>query len=220
MPVRKGGYWYYTRTVEGQQYGIHCRRAVAAGEVDPPSDRGRQPAAGEEVLLDGNVEAGDSEFFALGTFDVSPDGHLLAYSVDLAGDERFTLRVKDLRTGEVLPDEVSNVFYGSAWSRDGATLFYLTVDEAWRPYRVWRHTVGAPATGDVVVLRGAGRAVLGRRRPEPVRGVHRHRRAQQGDQRGARDPGRRRRTRRRRWSRPAARASSTTWSTTPAATGS
>ncbi len=151
VPVRKGGYWYYTRTVEGLQYGIHCRRAVAPGEVDPPSTDDGSPLPGEEILLDGNVEAGDSEFFALGTFDVSPDGHLLAFAVDLAGDERFTLRVKDLRTGTVLPEEVSNVFYGSAWSRDGAALFYLTVDDAWRPYRLWRHPVGAPESGDVIV---------------------------------------------------------------------
>ncbi len=152
VPVRKGDFWYYTRTVEGLQYGIHCRRAVAPGEVDPPPTDDGTPLPGEEVLLDGNVEAGDSEFFALGTFDVSPDGHLLAFSVDLAGDERFTLRVKDLRTGTVLPDEVSNVFYGSAWSRDGAVLFYLTVDDAWRPYRLWRHTVGAQSSSDVIVF--------------------------------------------------------------------
>jgi oligopeptidase B len=152
VPARKGGFWYYTRTVEGQQYSIHCRRAVAAGEVDPPSTADGGPLAGEEVLLDGNSEAGDSEFFALGTFNVSPDGTLLAYSVDRAGDERFTLRIKDLRTGELLPDEVANVFYGSAWSVDGSTLFYLTVDDAWRPDRVWRHTVGSPPADDVVIF--------------------------------------------------------------------
>ena len=107
MPVRKGGYWYYARTVEGQQYAdpLPAGGRRRARSTRPPL-RTAAPLPGEEVLLDGNVEAGDSEFFALGTFDVSPDGDLLAYSVDLAGDERFTLRVKDLRTGEVLPDEV------------------------------------------------------------------------------------------------------------------
>ena len=151
VPVRKAGYWYYARTVEGLQYPIHCRRAVADREVDPPSTEDGSPLPGEEVLLDGNAEAGDSEFFALGTLDVSPDGNRLAYSVDLAGDERFTLRVKNLRTGEVLPDEVSNVFYGSAWSLDSSTLFYLTVDASWRPHRVWRHAVGTDPTGDALV---------------------------------------------------------------------
>jgi oligopeptidase B len=152
LPTRKGSYWYYTRTVEGRQYGIHCRRLVEDGETVPPSTEDGRPLPGEQVLLDGNAEAGDGEFFAIGALTVSPDGNRLAYSVDLTGDERFTLRIKDLRTGEVLADEVTNVFYGAAWSADGSTLFYLTVDEAWRPYRVWRHHVGSAATDDVLVL--------------------------------------------------------------------
>jgi oligopeptidase B len=151
VPNRKGGYWYYTRTVEGQQYGIQCRRAVRPGEVDPPSTADGAPLDGEEVLLDGNQLAEGHDFFALGTFDISPDGRRLAYSTDFSGDERFTLRIKDLGTGELLPDEVPDTFYGTAWSADGSMLFYLTVDDAWRPYRVWRHAVGTPATEDVVV---------------------------------------------------------------------
>jgi oligopeptidase B len=149
VPSRKGAYWYYTRTAEGSQYGIHCRRAVAPGETVPP-DGG--PLDGEEVLLDGNVLAEGHEFFALGTYDVSPDGRRLAYSVDFAGDERFTLQVKDLTTGELLADAVPEVSYGSAWSADGSVLFYMTVDDAWRPYRVWRHVIGTPATDDVIVF--------------------------------------------------------------------
>jgi oligopeptidase B len=151
VPTRKSGHWYYTRTVEGQQYGIHCRRAVRPGEMDPPSTEAGTPLEGEEVLLDGNKLAEGHEFFSLGTFDISPDGRWLAYSTDYTGDERFTLRIKDLSTGAELADEVPDTFYGSAWSHDGSTLFYLTVDEAWRPYRVWRHTVGTPATDDVTV---------------------------------------------------------------------
>ncbi|MDG4827896.1 S9 family peptidase [Solwaraspora sp. WMMD1047] len=151
VPVRKGGHWYYTRTVEGQQYGIHCRRAIRDGETDPPIPTDGAPLDGEEILLDGNVLGEGHEFFALGTFDVSPDGRRLAYSTDFSGDERFTLRVKDLQTGELLGDEVPDVFYGSAWSADGSSLFYLTVDEAWRPYRVWRHQVGSPSSDDVTV---------------------------------------------------------------------
>src|SRR5215467_9833066 len=136
VPTRKGGYWYYTRTVEGKQYGIHCRRAVAPNETAPPSTSDGSPLPGEEILLDENLEAGGSDFFALGTFDVSPDGSLLAYSVDLEGDERFTLRVKDLRTGSLLPDTKERIGYGSAWSADGSTVFYLIVDEMWRPHQV------------------------------------------------------------------------------------
>jgi len=151
VPVRKGGYWYYSRSVEGLQYSIYCRRGVLPGEADPPSTEDGQPLDGEEVLLDGNQLAEGHEFFALGTFDVSPDSRWLAYSVDFAGNERFTMHVKDLTTGEVLPDRVEDVFHGSAWSLDGSTLFYMTVDEAWRPYRAWRHIVGTAAATDVIV---------------------------------------------------------------------
>ncbi|MGN9913183.1 S9 family peptidase [Phytohabitans sp. LJ34] len=155
VPTRKGDHWYYTRTVEGQQYGIHCRRAVRDGETEPPSTEDGTPLDGEEALLDGNALAEGHDFFSLGTFDISSDGRWLAYSTDFAGDERFTLRVKDLSTGEVLADEVPGTFYGSAWSADGSTLFYLTVDEAWRPYRVWRHAVGTAASDDVIVYEEA-----------------------------------------------------------------
>ncbi len=151
VPTRKGGHWYYTRTVEGQQYGVQCRRVVHDGETDPPVSRDGAPLADEEVLLDGNVLAAGHDFFALGAFDVSPDGRWLAYSTDFSGDERFTLRVKDLSTGELLPDEVPGTFYGTAWSADASVLFYVTVDDAWRPHRVWRHTLGTPASEDVVV---------------------------------------------------------------------
>ncbi|MFG1886760.1 S9 family peptidase [Micromonospora sp. NPDC049051] len=151
VPSRKGGYWYYTRTVEGQQYGVQCRRAVRDGETEPPLSTDGAPLDGEEVLLDGNVVAEGHDFFALGAFDVSPDGRWLAYSTDFSGDERFTLRVKDLSTGELLPDEVPDTFYGTAWSADASVLFYVTVDETWRPNRVWRHTLGTASSEDVVV---------------------------------------------------------------------
>ncbi|MFV2088825.1 S9 family peptidase [Micromonospora sp. LOL_021] len=151
VPTRKGDHWYYTRTVEGQQYGIHCRLAVRPGESAPPATVDGVSIDGEEILLDGNALAEGHDFFALGTFDVSPDGRWLAYSTDFSGDERFTLRIKDLSTGEVLPDEVPSTFYGTAWSADGSALFYLTVDDAWRPYRVWRHQVGTGADRDVIV---------------------------------------------------------------------
>ncbi|MBE1485754.1 S9 family peptidase [Plantactinospora soyae] len=151
VPTRKNGYWYYTRTVEGQQYGIHCRRAAQDGETDPPMPDDGTPIPGEQILLDGNALAEGHDFFSMGAFDISPDGRWLAYSTDFDGDERFTLRVKDLSTDEVLDDEVPDTFYGSAWSADGSTLFYLTVDESWRPYRVWRHVVGTAADTDEIV---------------------------------------------------------------------
>jgi oligopeptidase B len=149
VPARKGGYWYYSRTVEGQQYRIHCRLAVRPGQTDPPLTEG-VPLEGEQVLLDENELAEGHDFFALGTFDVSPDDRLLAYSTDVTGDERFTLRVKNLVTGDLLPDEITNTFYGSAWATDNATIFYLTIDDAWRPHRVWRHAVGEQRDDELV----------------------------------------------------------------------
>ena len=154
VPTRKGGWWYFSRTVEGKQYAAHCRCPVGIGagqDWTPPTVDGDDALPGEQVLLDGNLEAEGHEFFSLGTFDVSPDGQLLAYSTDFVGDERYTLRVKDLGTGELLPDEVPDTFHSTTWSRDASTVFYVTVDEAWRPYKVWRHRLGTPVTDDEVV---------------------------------------------------------------------
>jgi oligopeptidase B len=155
VPVRDRGWWYYARTVEGKQYAVHCRRAARPDDDGPPIREDGGPLDGEEILLDGNEVAGDNPFFAIGAFDVSPDGRLLAYSTDLDGDERYTMRFKDLVTGEITADEIPDTFYGSAWSADGSALFYITVDDAWRPFRVWRHMIGTPASRDVVVYEEA-----------------------------------------------------------------
>ena len=152
VPTRKGNWWYYARTMAGKQYAVHCRREVRPGDSSPPMTLDGAPLDGEEVLLDGNELAGDGEFFSLGMLATSPDGRLLAYSTDFAGSERFTVRIKDLATGTVLPDEIPDTFYGCAWSLDGSALFYITVDDAWRPYRVSRHLVGSPAADDVIVF--------------------------------------------------------------------
>lgn len=155
VPTRRRGWWYYTRTVEGQQYAVHCRRAVAGPDERPPMTEDGSALDGEEVLLDGNQIAGDHAYFGLGAFSVSPDGTKLAYSTDYAGDERYTMRFKDLVTGEVAADEIPDTYYGSAWSRDGSVLFYVTVDDAWRPYRIWRHVLGTPVADDVIVFEEA-----------------------------------------------------------------
>jgi oligopeptidase B len=160
VPARKGRWWYYARTIEGQQYALHCRRAVQPDDDAPPlapdgAGQNGDALPGEEVLLDGNELAAGKDFFSLGALSVSPDGRLLAYSTDFAGDERFTLRVKNLDTGELAPDEIPNTFYGAAWSLDGRALFYVTVDDAWRPHRVWRHLVGTPHTEDTVIFEEA-----------------------------------------------------------------
>ncbi|WP_205328380.1 S9 family peptidase [Glycomyces sp. YM15] len=149
VPVRKRGWWYYGRTEEGKQYGIQCR-LKADGDTPPEIEAGTA-IEGEEILVDGNELAEGHDFFSLGTCDVSPDGNLLAYAVNYSGDERFTLRFKDLRTGDDFPDDIPNVFYGGSWSLDGSVFFYTKVDDAWRPYQVWRHVLGEHEDKDVLV---------------------------------------------------------------------
>ncbi|MEU7748308.1 S9 family peptidase [Nonomuraea sp. NPDC049158] len=147
VPSRKGEWWYFSRTEEGKQYAVSCR--VPADGETPPAVTPGERLDREQVILDGNELAGDSAFFSVGTSAITPDGTMLAYSTDYKGDERFTLRFKSLETGELLDDEIENVFYGGAWSADGSTFFYTRVDDAWRPFQVYRHTLGSP--DDVLV---------------------------------------------------------------------
>lgn len=142
VPVEKDGWSYYSRIAEGESYGVHCRRPVAAdGDV-----------GAEMLLFDENVEAGDSEYFELGVFDVSPDHRLLLWGADRTGDERFDIRIRDLDSGEDLVDVIEGASYGSAWASDNATFFYIRVDDAQRPFQVWRHRLGQPAVEDELVF--------------------------------------------------------------------
>ena len=153
-PVPFGDFEYFSRTLQGRQYEVHCRRRFArdgaAAPIDPLALPGR--SADEEVLLDENALAEGHEFFALGAFEPSPTGQLLAYSTDTTGNERYTLRVRDLRTGADLPDEIADVSYGLAWAEDAATLFFTRPDAAMRPWQVWRHRLGTPVAADQLVF--------------------------------------------------------------------
>ena len=144
VPLRRGAWWYYGRSFEGKQYGVHCRCPIAGpDDWEPPQLDECTEIPGEQILLDENLEADGHDFFALGASSVSPDGHLLAYSVDVVGNERYTLQFKDLRTGEIYPDRISDIAVGVTWGADSATVYYTTVDEAWRPDTVWRHHLGS-----------------------------------------------------------------------------
>ncbi|MBW3548807.1 MAG: S9 family peptidase [Actinobacteria bacterium] len=145
VPVRKGDWWYYSRTEEGKQYGIHCRKPARPDEDEP------SPDAVEQVMLDQNAEAGDAEYFAVGAFHATPDARLLAWSSDTSGDEVYTMRFRDLVTGDDLADEIPSTYYGTAWGADNATFFYVRPDAAMRPYQLWRHRLGTPAGEDVLV---------------------------------------------------------------------
>ena len=143
VPIRRGDWWYYGRSVEGKQYGLNCRAPIAdPDDWTPPKLSVDADVPGEQILFDANVEAGDSEFFSLGAFGVTMDGTRMLWGVDLAGDERYTVRVRDIATGEQLPDLIEGIAGGASFTPDGQFILYSTVDDAWRPDRVWLHRVG------------------------------------------------------------------------------
>ena len=171
VPFRDGEWWYYTRTEEGSQYAISCRKR---GGVAGPAIN-----AEEHVILDGNLLAEGQPFFSIGATDITDDARWLAYTTDTTGFRQYTLHIKDLETGETLPGEVERV--GSVvWAADNRgphrqvsvdgvanrTLFYTVEDEVQkRQYQLLRHTLGTPHSADVVVCKddderfnlGAGR---------------------------------------------------------------
>ncbi len=173
-PYREGDWWYYVRTEEGKQYSIFCRKR---GTVGAPSMTAASslswvgnhstpyPDTPEEIILDGNQLAEGLAFFAIGATDISDDGRWLAYTVDTTGFRQYTLRIKDLETGETLPGEVERV--GSVtWAADNATLFYSVEDEEQkRQFQLFRHTLSTPHSNDGLVYQddderfniGAGR---------------------------------------------------------------
>ena len=138
VPVKDGAYWYYSRTVEGLQYPIFCRKHGSL-------------ASDEQVLLDQNELAEGHDFHAIGAMTVSPDHSLLAWSEDVDGDEAFTLRVRDLGEAADLPDEIPNTYYGVEWANDDRTLFYTVLDDSQRPWQLWRHRLGTESSDDVLV---------------------------------------------------------------------
>lgn len=148
VPTRRGDWWYYSRTVEGAQYAIHCRAAADPDDWTPPVLAPNVAVPGEVVLLDGNVEAEGHEFFSLGAFDTSDDATKLLWSTDFEGDEVYTIRVRDLVTGEMLDDEIPNTA-GAFFSPDGSAILYTTRDDAWRPDTLWLHVLGTPVADDV-----------------------------------------------------------------------
>jgi len=133
------GYWNYTRTVEGLDYEIYCRRPRT---MDEP----------EQVLLDGNELARGHDYFDLGFVEASPDQNLIAYAADFTGAELFELRFRNLSTGAELEDVLHDVYNGFAWASDNETFFYVKADTAMRPYQVWRHRLGTPPADDVLVM--------------------------------------------------------------------
>ena len=140
---RCGGFSYFTRVTPGQELEQFCRTAGPGSPV--------------RVLLDQNLLLADPAaaggYVDLGVREVSPDGRLLAYSVDFTGDELFQLRIRDLAADEDLPDRIEATYYGLGWAADSRSLFYVLTDELYRPHEVWRHGLGTDPAGDVRVYR-------------------------------------------------------------------
>ncbi len=157
VPSRNRGFWYYGRSFEGKEYGASCRVPVVdPDDWTPPqpeadTDPDRPALPGEQVLLDLNELAEGHDFFSLGGSSVSTDGRLLAYATDVVGDERYTIRVKDLETGGLLDDEITGAIGGATWERAGEAFYYTTVDEAWRADKIWRHRLGTAQAEDELV---------------------------------------------------------------------
>ena len=136
VPYKKGGYFYYSRTEQGKQYPIQCRKK---GSVDAP----------EEVMLDLNAMAKGHAFISIGDMEVSDDGNFVAFTTDTTGFRQFDLQVKDLRSGEILPDRAPRVT-SLVWAADNNTIFYVQEDPvSKRSFQAFRHTLRG--TSDAMV---------------------------------------------------------------------
>jgi oligopeptidase B len=160
VPVKKGPWWYLTRTAEGLSYPVHSRvpeegPGRAPGVPPMPDELSEGPPVpwpDEQVLLDENKLAEGQEYLSIGVFEVSPEHDLLAYATDTTGGERFELRFRDLSREEDLLDVIPDVTYGSAWANDNRTFFYVRADAANRPYQIWSHVLGTDPGSDRFVL--------------------------------------------------------------------
>lgn len=136
VPVKKGAFEYYVRTVKGKQYAIHCRKRIGTRT--------------EEVLLDENKLAEGQKYFNVGLVEVSPDHSLLAYSVDVTGNEKQTLVIKDIVSGNMLTESIQQIS-DFEWAEDGVHFFYTVEEHPHPPRKVMRHKLGSPVVEDVLV---------------------------------------------------------------------
>lgn len=151
-PVRDGPFFYYSRTLEGKQYRVHCRRRLPPNAGPPSESDSMDESQPEEVLLDENAEAARFDFYMVGGLEPSPNHKLLAYAEDTSGNEKYTLHVKDLESDrEMLKEPIKETAGNVAWANDNKTMFYVTKDKLDRPFKVWRHHVGGNAEQDELV---------------------------------------------------------------------
>jgi oligopeptidase B len=151
VPVRKGNWWYFERTREGLNYPISSRVPTESDDLTPPDIDPLTTLPGEQVILDENLEAGDSDFLSVGVLALSPDESWVAVGTDFDGDERHHVTVRPLGGQTPIDDELDDVYYGFAWATDSRHFFYTRVDDAMRPWQVWRHELGTTASSDALV---------------------------------------------------------------------
>jgi oligopeptidase B len=151
VPVRKGAWWYFERTREGLNYPISVRVPAVDGDDTPPTIDPSTTFEGEQIILDENLEAGGSDFLSVGVLALSPDDSWVAVGTDFEGDERHRLTVRPLSGQAPVNDELNGVHYGFAWANDSRHFFYTRVDDAMRPWQLWRHELSTNVERDVLI---------------------------------------------------------------------
>jgi oligopeptidase B len=151
VPVRKGDWWYFVRTREGLSYSISARVPAQGDDYTPPEIDPETTLAGEQVILDENLEAEGHDFLSVGVLALSPDERWVAVGTDFEGNERHHVSVRPMAEQAPIDDELDDVYYGFAWSTDNRHFFYTRVDEAMRPWQLWRHELGTASGDDVLV---------------------------------------------------------------------
>jgi oligopeptidase B len=138
VPYIVNGYEYYVRYEEGGEYPIYCRKTVSENPE-------------EEIMLNGNSMAEGHSFFQIGGWKVSYNNELLAYSVDTVSRRKYTIHFKNIQTGEIFEDAITNTSGNMAWANDNKTLYYATKDETLRSYKIFKHEIGTPVADDKLV---------------------------------------------------------------------
>jgi oligopeptidase B len=145
VPEKIDNYFYYSRTEQGKQYSIYCRKKESL-------------EAEEEIILDGNELAAGHEYLKIGVAKISPNHKLLAFSIDTNGSESYTLYIKDTTTGGIVDTPIPNTYYSLEWANDNKTIFYTILDITRRPYKVYRHIIGTNPDNDELVYHETDRS--------------------------------------------------------------
>lgn len=138
VPDKKDDFYYYSRTEKGKQYSIYCRKK---GSLE----------TNEQVILDVNALAAGHDFYDLGAMEISPNHQLMAYAYDTAGSEEYAIVIREVATGKEFGEHIAPTAGAIVWANDNQHVFYTTLDETHRPYRLYRHMIGDDPSHDVLI---------------------------------------------------------------------